>query len=258
MTNQKISATQCELRDIAAFRDSYRLEMSCQIIHDSVHDRAGWTKEYLLRVGSVAIGYGSVAVAGPWKSEPTLYEFFVVQPFRQQLFEAFQAVQSASGTRRVETQSNDRLLTNMLLAFAKEVSSESILFRDGFTTSLAQPGAVLRRAELGDASSIAAADLDPEATWVLEQEGHVVAAGDILYHYNRPYGDIYMKVAQEYRSRGLGAFLVQELKKICYASGNVPAARCNVQNVASRKTLQRAGFVPCGHILIGNLLVVPG
>jgi GNAT superfamily N-acetyltransferase len=95
--------------------------------------------------------------------------------------------------------------------------------------------------------------LDADAKWVVEAEGKVAGAGDILFHYNRPYGDIYMKIAEPFRRRGLGSYLVQELKRVCYEGGNVPAARCNVKNAASRKTLQRAGFVPCGHILVGSV-----
>jgi GNAT superfamily N-acetyltransferase len=75
---------------------------------------------------------------------------------------------------------------------------------------------------------------------------------------SRPYGDIYMEVAEPFRSRGLGSFLVQELKRVCYEGGNVPGARCNPRNVASRKTLQKAGFVPCGHILNGSVAHDPG
>jgi GNAT superfamily N-acetyltransferase len=69
----------------------------------------------------------------------------------------------------------------------------------------------------------------------------------------QPYGDIYMSVAEPLRRRGLGSYLVQELKRVCYENGDVPAARCNPTNVASRKMLQKAGFVPCGHILAGKL-----
>jgi hypothetical protein len=47
----------------------------------------------------------------------------------------------------------------------------------------------------------------------------------------------------------LGAYLVQELKAVC----SLPAAPCNVQNLPSRKTLQKAGFVPCGNIVVGDL-----
>jgi RimJ/RimL family protein N-acetyltransferase len=79
----------------------------------------------------------------------------------------------------------------------------------------------------------------------------VAASGGILFHYNRPYGDIYMETAEAFRRRGLGSFLVQELKRVCYEGGQVPAARCSPNNIASRRTLQRAGFVPCGHILKG-------
>ena len=75
----------------------------------------------------------------------------------------------------------------------------------------------------------------------------------MLYHYNRPYGDIHMKIAEPFRRKGLGAYLVQELKAVCRVEGTVPAARCNVANLPSRKTLQRAGFVPCGNIVAGDL-----
>jgi predicted GNAT family acetyltransferase len=62
-----------------------------------------------------------------------------------------------------------------------------------------------------------------------------------------------MEVAEPFRMRGLGCYIVQELKRVCYELGSIPCARCNTGNVASRKTLQKAGFVPCAHILIGTL-----
>ena len=66
-----------------------------------------------------------------------------------------------------------------------------------------------------------------------------------------------MQVAEPFRSRGLGAYIVQELKQVCYQRGSIPCARCNTQNIASRKTLQKAGFVPCAHILSGSLQPPP-
>lgn len=60
-----MSATEAPLQLVLPWRDLYRQEMSCQIIHDSIHFRAGWTLEYLLRDGSTTVGYGSVAIAGP-------------------------------------------------------------------------------------------------------------------------------------------------------------------------------------------------
>ena len=50
-----------------------------------------------------------------------------------------------------------------------------------------------------------------------------------------------MEVAEAFRKRGLGCYLVQELKRVCYEQGSVPAARCSPTNIPSRKTLQKAG-----------------
>jgi Acetyltransferase (GNAT) family len=223
--------------------------MSCQIIHDSIHARAGWTQEYCLWQDEVPVGYGSIAIGGPWTGKPTLYEFYVAPQHRLEMFDSFAALLAASQVVAIETQSNDVLLTVMLHAFASNVTSESILFHDKFATTLAPAGAVFRGATKTDGLDVS----QDQLKWhgVVEIEGRVAASGGILFHYNRPYGDIYMEVAEPFRRRGLGSFLVQELKRVGYEGGNVPAARCNPKNIASRKTLQKAGFVPCGHILTG-------
>ena len=61
-----VSAKATSVEDITLWRDMYRLEMGCQITHDSIHMRRGWTQEYLLFLEGTAVGYGSVAAAGPW------------------------------------------------------------------------------------------------------------------------------------------------------------------------------------------------
>jgi GNAT superfamily N-acetyltransferase len=240
-----------ELREIQGMRDIYRHEMHCQIIHDSIHTRVGWSHEYLLTEGGTTVGYGSVAVAGPWQASPSIYEFFVMPQYRGRIFDLFVALLTSSRATVIETQSNDPLLTVMLHTFAPSVSSESILFHDKLTTAHELPNAHFRQVSPEDAPQVTQQELDSEATWVVAVGDVVAAAGDILFHYNRPYGDIYMKVAEPFRRRGVGTFLVQELKRVCYEGGSVPAARCNPKNTASRQTLQRAGFVPCGHILKG-------
>jgi GNAT superfamily N-acetyltransferase len=241
-----------EVQDILRWRDLYRAEMNCQIVHDSLHARAGWTIPYLLQSGGTMVAYGSIAIGGPWMGKPTVFEFYVSPQWRGRVFDLFEALLEASGAVGIEVQSNDPLLTVMLHAFAREIVTESILFHDRLTTTLVPPaGTLFRRATPDDAAAIAAQRLDRDASWVLEAEGTIAATGGILFHYNRPYGDIYMAVAEAFRRRGLGSYLVQELKRVCYEAGNVPACRCNVGNEASRRTLAKAGFVPCGVILVG-------
>ena len=89
---------------------------------------------------------------------------------------------------------------------------------------------------------------------MIEVAGEAVATGGALHHYNPPYADLFMEVSEAHRRHGHGSYLVQELKRICYESGNKPAARCDASNLASRATLQKAGFLPCGRLFIQDVL----
>ena len=84
------SAIITSIDELSAWRDMYRLEMGCQIIHDSIHYRPGWTEEYALTVGEAQVGYGSVAVGGPWKAMPAIYEFFILPQYRGSAFRIFE------------------------------------------------------------------------------------------------------------------------------------------------------------------------
>ena len=60
-----------------------------------------------------------------------------------------------------------------------------------------------------------------------------------------------MEVREDFRGRGMGSFPLQEVKKACYLAGRVPAARCDIKNVASRSTLSKAGLRVSGFMLCG-------
>src|SRR5206468_5460136 len=105
-----ISIQAATLQEISPWRDQYRAEMNCQITHDSIHFRAGWTLEYFLLIDGVKVGYGSVAIAGPWKEKPTIYEFYASAPYRTRAFALFEELLAATGAVAIETQSNDTSL----------------------------------------------------------------------------------------------------------------------------------------------------
>lgn len=207
----------------------------------------------MLDLNGAAVGYGSVAVAGPWTTSHALYEFYVRRDCRGRTFDLFAAMLATCSATMIETQTNAPILPIMLHTFGQNVRAEAILFEDQFETRLVPEGSDFRPAEAGDAELLKSLDRDT-AGWVVTLNGEIAGAGGVLYHYNRPYGDIYMKIAEPFRGRGLGAYLVQELKAACRASGSVPAARCNIGNLPSRRTLQKAGFVPCGNLIAGDLV----
>jgi GNAT superfamily N-acetyltransferase len=198
-------------------------------------------------------GFGSVAIGGPWKDKPTIFEFYVLPEHRSRAFDMFQAFLETSAARFFEVQSNDTLLAVMLHTYGAGIASEKIVFRDNLTTHHPANDAVLRRVTPELEIQICLEQRQGGGEWLLEVDGDVAAKGGILFHYNRPYGDIYMEVNEPFRRRGLGCLLVQELKRACYELGAIPCARCNPTNVASRRTLQRAGFAPFAHILNASI-----
>ena len=236
------------------WREKYRSETKGQIVHDSLHGRTGWTISHLLSAGGVAVGYGSSAIAGPWAGQPTVFEFFVLQGHRYQAFALFEKFLAASGDRHFEVQTNDALPDRDAACLRpRRRGRPEIVFEDEHATNLPSNGIQLVHlsSEASDLACIARRQGGSE--WRLELGGAILATGGVLFHYNPPYGDIHMEVAENARRQGWGSYLVQELKRVAYGLGQIPCARCVPSNIASRLTLQKAGFAPCGHILTGRL-----
>lgn len=250
----RVEVVPCPSEVVLPLRERHRAEMGCQILFDQIHTRAGWTETFALSVDGAPAGFGTKAIDGPWRERPTILEFFVVPEQRSHAFRLFEALLAATRASHIETQSNGTLLAHMLHVWSRDAVSESILFADGGPTDLPANGATVRRETSERAIQAAIEERGGGGKWELLVDGAVAGEGGVLFHYNRPYGDVYMEIAEPFRRRGLGAYLVQEVKRACRALGVIPAARCNPTNLASRLTLQKAGFVPCGHLLRGSIV----
>jgi GNAT superfamily N-acetyltransferase len=246
-----IDVSEASTEQLAPLRELYRKEMSCQIVHDSWHER-GFLTSYLISVDGRVTGYGSVGGVGE-EPKDMVKEPFLHPGDRPASEYLFRALVEASGARRIEAQTNDRLLTQMLLDSVETVERDRILFEDVATTAHAALGSVLRPLTGPEREHLFRHDVVPVGDWVVDVDGEVAATGGLMFHYNPPFSDIYMEVAAPWRGRGLGTLIVQELKRISYEMGKTPAARCPASNVASRRTLQRAGMVPCAWILNGRI-----
>jgi GNAT superfamily N-acetyltransferase len=248
-----IAVRPARLDDVIALRDEYRREMDAQIVHDSWHAR-GFTDLYLLQANGETVGYGAVG-APPGEPRTMVKEFFVRRPHRGAALPLFHGLVAASGAETVAAQTNDHLLMLMAFDCATELASDTILFADAVTTALPCPAhTTLRQLSDADRGRLFPHRVEPAGDWGLEREGCIVATGGLFFHYNPPYGDIYMEVDEPHRQRGLGSYLVQELKRICREGGHVPAARCAVRNTASRRTLERAGLFLCARIVRGRIV----
>lgn len=246
-----LAVAEVPVEEILSLREEYRRELACQIVHDSWHER-GFTRSFLLHADGVVVGYGSVGGA-PREPKETVKELYVVPHARRSTLALFRLLVEESGARAVEAQTNDRLLLLVLLDRAKELTSEVVLFEDALPSAPESRGTPFRRLGDEERAGAFAHEHEPVGEYGLVLEGEVVASGGFATHYNPPYADLYLEVAPAHRRRGLGAYLVQELKRACRESGYVPAARCHAANVASRQTLERAGMLPCARIVRGLL-----
>ncbi|MVM31469.1 N-acetyltransferase [Spirosoma sp. HMF4905] len=232
--------------EIEPFRVLFLQEINAQFVCNKCH-QYGWADVYLFTIDDTKVGYGSIWGTDRREDRDTIFEFYVLPPFRKFVNLLFPKFTSVSGGSYIESQTNDALLAAMTYEYARNINAEAILFEDHITTNFTVSDAIFRQ-RTGDDES------DDDSPYVLEQNGVIVASGGLMLNYNMPFADVYMQVKEDFRQQGLGSLLVQELKKMAYLMGRVPAARCNTNNPISKAALQKAGLRACGFRLKGELV----
>jgi Acetyltransferase (GNAT) family len=230
------------LEEIQPLRKLFLSESSFQFIYDKCHG-AGWADTYVFTSGKEIVGYGSVWGKDQREDRNTIFEFYLLLSFRKFAHIIFPNFITTSGALFIGCQSNDLLLASMLFEHAKKIHAEAILFEHDFQAEFYIPGILFKEN----------IDADGNSEYILEQNGNAVASGGYVWNYNFPYIDMYYEVKEAYRQKGFGSLIIQELKKEAFRLKRIPSARCNINNIASKRALLKAGMSVCGHILIGEL-----
>ena len=242
----KIRAHRAEYADVQAMRDLYRQELDCQIVHYSFLPR-GLADAYVIELDGRVAGYGAVSNK---YDKGRLVEFYTLAEVRSSALPLFRELLAASQATHIEAQTNSPLMLLMLYDCASEVFPEKLLFRDAarYTSGLSERsvqkkysgGHAVRRKRIGRR-------LDHR------RQRNCGRKRRIFMPLPPPFADVFMEVIEGARRQGFGSYLVQEVKRVCYEAGKKPAARCDPSNIASRKTLEKAGLLPCGHMLVGTV-----
>ncbi|MFQ5420873.1 MAG: GNAT family N-acetyltransferase [Anaerolineae bacterium] len=83
-----------------------------------------------------------------------------------------------------------------------------------------------------------------QQVFVLEEGSALLGVGECRRSVSQPpYADIGMIVDKARRRRGVGGFILARLKAHCASQNTVPICSCAADNLASRKTIEKAGFV---------------
>jgi RimJ/RimL family protein N-acetyltransferase len=242
----KIEVNKTVFDEVKDLRKSFLQENKIQFVHDKCH-YYGWADYYLFEIDGLKKGYGCVWGGNKRQDRDTIFEFYLEAPYRKFSSTIFRSLQALSKARFVECQTNNDLLSKLVFEVAKNINAEAILFEDYYQSGLDLKGIVFKRSVRENNNP------DDSGEYVLELDGEEIASGGFMMNYNFPYADIYMEVKEKFRSKGYCSLIVQELKKLVYAIGRVPSARCNIKNQASKSCLQKAGFRPCGFLLNGEI-----
>ena len=227
---------------VESMRHIFLQEHPFQFVHNKCHG-AGWSDIYLFMHKREHIGYGSVWGKDIRDNRDTIFEFYLKTPFRKYATSIFPEFIKNSGVVFLECQTNDHLLAHMFFGHAKNIRAEAILFEDHFETDIIVEGVRFTKHRLPNG----------DTEYQLDLQDEVVATGGFVWNYNFPYIDLYYDVKEAHRKKGFGSLMVQELKKESYRQGRVPAARCNIHNIASQRTLISGGMRICGHMLAGDI-----
>lgn len=86
--------------------------------------------------------------------------------------------------------------------------------------------------------------IDQEQVFVLVKENELLGVGECRLSASQPpYADLGMITAKQHRRQGIGAFILARLKQECYRRNAKPICSCAADNLPSRKTIEKAGFI---------------
>ncbi|HEX5153746.1 MAG TPA: GNAT family N-acetyltransferase [Parafilimonas sp.] len=231
---------------VQSLRDLFLHENNFQFVHNKCH-LYGWADVYAFVIDNITVGYGAVWGNTKREIKDSVFEFYIIKPYRKFINHLFAKLIEASGAAFINCQTNGILLSDLLYEYTENINAEAILFEDSFQTNLSMPHVSFEK-------NTAENNNPNDCAYILKLHDEIVATGGLMLNYNLPYADVYYEVKESHRRKGFGSFIVQELKKAAYIMHRVPAARCNIKNGISKAALLKAGFTICGHIVSGTII----
>jgi len=197
-------------------------------------------------------------------SHHDLLRFYLWENYQDRAQEIFRWIILTYGIQQAITSTIEPLYFSLCLDVQRNIVLHSYLFRDNQRRELVSglSNSLFRKAEgreLDDLVRFYHANTEGSGEWieaflnarlhreelfVLYDQQTLVAAGECIPSQKQPpYADLGMVVARSYRGRGVGSFLLTQLKNHCYEVGWKPICSCEASNRASKKAIEKAGFL---------------
>ena len=238
------------LNDIYQYREQYINQLSYpQELYFEEEIRK--CKCFLINLNLNTIGYFCV---NPVK---VLYEFYINNDVLVFAQEIFKLLLEKGYFVAAECKSFDNLLMSLCFDLHKKASCTGYLFREFTNTEYLLNGfdnTNFRIAVPKDLESISEISGDffedlkesilREEIFVLCINSNILGVGSCKKVWkSKNYYDLGMVVSEIHRNKGIGSFIIKKLKDYCCGSNKVPICGCWYYNYASKKALEKAGFI---------------
>jgi RimJ/RimL family protein N-acetyltransferase len=193
-----------------------------------------------------------------------LLRFHLLETYQARAQEIFRWVVSTYDIEHAITSTIEPPYFSLCLDIQESITLHSYLFRDNQYCQLSSvlSTGTFRKAEKRELDDITRfyrantegpgewieaflnAHLNREELFVSYDQQTLVATGECIPSQKQPpYADLGIVVARSYRGRGLGSSMLLQLKKHCYETGWKPICSCAADNHASKRAIEKAGFI---------------
>ncbi len=247
------------LQKIENLRNQYLDELfEAQELYLELMVRNG--QPYLIKLNSNPIGYFVLI------DKTTLLEYYLEPAYINQADTVFGRILEKFQVKMAFCKSFDHTLLVCCATYQAKASAGGVLFREQVekpAPNIAK-GVDIRLASSADIPTIAAVNeevfeqfeeivewVSRQLVFLFEQDKALVGFG--IYTpviKGRPECDIGMLVTESYRGQGYGTYIIRTMANYCREHGYRPICGCDIQNVASRRCLEKAGFVSRYRLLV--------
>ncbi len=191
-------------------------------------------------------------------SSKTLVQFHVSKEYYTYAAEIFEYLIKSDIVENAAVSTKETEFLSLCLDYQRSTKVHSYLFTDNKRIKYELDGfktLSFRLAKTVDIDTIknkcdAAFDgyyedlIENDQIFVLYEEDSLLGIGEFrISKSNEQFGDIGMIVAEEYRRKGVGTYIITKLKEHCFNNKLMPMAGCDITNIASKKTLEKSGFI---------------
>lgn len=192
--------------------------------------------------------------------ERILLEFYLIPSKLSLKEDIFKSILSQHSVSEIYCKSFDHVLQVCGHTFSKSSTIIGTIFRDLMNVApiKLEGDITIRIAEESDISNLTAyhdselyekpEELDymvvNKMLYLFEKEDDLIGCGFLIKILpDKNYYDIGMWTNPKFRQQGYATKIISYLKNLCLKKGDIPSCGCAVDNKASRKTLERNGFI---------------